>query len=194
MINRIEGGGYSPSPEVVNYANAYEWQPELAAHKLAPVIEQSWFAQELKSKLSFRCLEESEALSDLANKVNATPEYKQNLRLLLDYMEIAGLIQREGSQIKAVKPTHQNINAAPPQEKAAPANIPDPPREPHPPRPVVSTSFTQPTQGVVQFHVSVKVDMSEFAGWSPERIAAFFGGIAQVLAAKGAIEKGVSED
>jgi hypothetical protein len=41
----------------------------------------------------------------------------------------------------------------------------------------------------VQFHVSVKVDMAEFAGWSADRITAFFGGIAQVLAAKGTLEK-----
>lgn len=49
--------------------------------------------------------------------------------------------------------------------------------------------FSAPTEGVVQFHVSVKVDMNEFEGWQPERIAAFFGGIAQVLSAKGAIER-----
>ena len=53
----------------------------------------------------------------------------------------------------------------------------------------VATMFTQPTEGVVQFHISVKVDMAEFADWSPERITAFFAGIAQVLAAKGKLEK-----
>jgi hypothetical protein len=49
--------------------------------------------------------------------------------------------------------------------------------------------FTQPTEGVVQFHISVKVEMAEFSNWKPDRIAAFFGGIAQVLAAKAAVEK-----
>ena len=33
---------------------------------------------------------------------------------------------------------------------------------------------------MVQFDVSVRVDMKEFAGWKPDRIAAFFSGIAQV--------------
>ena len=41
----------------------------------------------------------------------------------------------------------------------------------------------------VEFHVNVRVDMKEFGGWPPERIAAFFNGIAAVLAAKGAIER-----
>ena len=44
----------------------------------------------------------------------------------------------------------------------------------------------------MQFHVSVRVDMKEFSGWQPDRIAAFFGGIAQVLAAKGTVEKEAS--
>ena len=45
------------------------------------------------------------------------------------------------------------------------------------------------TEGTIQFHVSVRVDMTEFAGWKADRITAFFGGIAQVLAAKGDLEK-----
>jgi hypothetical protein len=38
----------------------------------------------------------------------------------------------------------------------------------------------------------VKVNAQDFAGWSPDRITAFFGGIAQVLAAKGALEREAS--
>ena len=41
-----------------------------------------------------------------------------------------------------------------------------------------------PAEGKVQFHISVRVDMAEFATWKPARIAAFFNGIAQVLATK----------
>ncbi len=43
-----------------------------------------------------------------------------------------------------------------------------------------------PQEGVVQFHVTVNVSMKQLAGWAPDRITAFFGGVAQVLAAKGA--------
>ena len=36
--------------------------------------------------------------------------------------------------------------------------------------------------------------MAEFSNWQPDRISAFFGGIAQVLAAKAAIERNAGED
>ena len=39
------------------------------------------------------------------------------------------------------------------------------------------------TAGGVTFNVDVQVDMTEFATWRPERIQAFFRGIAEVLAA-----------
>lgn len=41
-------------------------------------------------------------------------------------------------------------------------------------------------EGVIQFHVSVKVDASEMAGWRPETVAAFFDGIAKATAARNA--------
>lgn len=41
----------------------------------------------------------------------------------------------------------------------------------------------------IEVHVSVRADMSEFSTWRPERISAFFQGIAQVIAAAKTIEK-----
>jgi hypothetical protein len=52
------------------------------------------------------------------------------------------------------------------------------------------TSVLQSTAGGVTFNVDVSVDMAEFATWRPERIQAFFRGIAEVLAAKADVEKG----
>lgn len=183
LIQRADGG-FLPSQEVISFARAYEWNPETASHKLQPVISRSWFAEALKAKLSFRSITEENAIADLADASAAGPEYKQQLRLLLDYMEAAGIIERDGGLIKILRGTpnpivHTDKQAAAPEVKETKGSV--------------STAFAQPTEGVVQFHVSVKVDMKEFAGWDPQRITAFFGGIAQVLAAKGAIEKGVSE-
>jgi hypothetical protein len=42
---------------------------------------------------------------------------------------------------------------------------------------------------VLRFNVDVSVDMKEFATWKPDRISAFWAGIAQVLAAKAAVEQ-----
>jgi hypothetical protein len=36
--------------------------------------------------------------------------------------------------------------------------------------------------------------MSELASWEPDRTASFFSGVAQVLAAKGALEKEAMEE
>ena len=50
----------------------------------------------------------------------------------------------------------------------------------------VSSNFDQGNpEGLLQFAVNVRVDMAEIRTWRPDRIAAFFTGIAQVLAAKG---------
>jgi len=45
-----------------------------------------------------------------------------------------------------------------------------------------------PSSSGVAFDVRLQVDMAEMATWSPDRITAFFGGIAAVLAAKNASE------
>jgi hypothetical protein len=196
-----DGGGYLPSAEVVNYHNAYQWNPETAARELAPMISESWFAQELMSKLNFRPLEESEAIADLAKAVSAGPKYKKSLRLLLEYMEVAGLVTRDGhmlvkasqtpvAQVRSERPIEQPMarSAEPPAPEPQPQQ-----REAQSARSSVTTSFSQPTEGTVQFHISVKVSMSEFATWQADRIQAFFGGIAQVLAAKGTVEKEASK-
>ena len=44
-------------------------------------------------------------------------------------------------------------------------------------------------EGAMRFNVSFTVDMAEMANWRADRIAAFFAGIAQVLAAKAEVEK-----
>lgn len=182
-------GGLVPCPEVFSFQRAHEWNPEGAGQKLAPVISNSWFALALTPRIDFGPLEEEEAVTTLAEAASAPPEYKTQLRILIDYMQAAGLLQRDGSKIKSTRGDQIMTSHG---EKTASAAT-EYGREGHP-KAAISTTFTQPTEGTVQFHVSVRVDMNEFADWSPERIAAFFGGIAQVLAAKAAIEKGASSD
>jgi hypothetical protein len=185
------GMGYVPAPEVIAFARAYEWNPEAAAHKLAPLLEQTWFAQELLPRLTFGQMDESGAVADLAHTAGAGPEYRNQIRILIDYLEAGGLVQRDGDFLR--KPAASHRASATNQERTTPQPAAEQ-RDAQPSRTSVSTVFTQAAEGVVQFHISVKVDMSEFAGWQPDRIAAFFGGIAQVLAAKGAVEKGAAEE
>ena len=186
LIQRADGG-FLPSQEVISFSRAHEWNPESASHKLQPVIARSWFADVLMPKLSFRALSEEQAVADLADAAAAGPEYKIQLRLLIDYMEAAGIVQRDGNMIKLLRASPTSNQT---QEKPGTME----PRDTTSSKGSVITAFAQPAAGVVQFHVSVKVDLKEFAGWEPHRITAFFGGIAQVLAAKGTIEKGGVEE
>jgi hypothetical protein len=186
--------GFIPAQEVVDYTRAYEWNKETAAQRLAPIISRTWFAQAVVPKLRYRAVSEAEAIQDLANAATAPPHYRGHLETLLDYMQAAGLIARENEQVRLLQAPTASAAPEPPRTDATTA-APSEQREASttPRHSPVSTSFANPTAGVVQFQVSVKVDMAEFAGWEPQRITSFFAGIAQVLAAKGAIEEQTTE-
>lgn len=190
LIARTEGMGLTPSSAVMEFGRAYEWNRETAAHKLAPHMAKTWFAEALLPKLAFGEIPEKEAISTLADKSSSPPQYKNQLRLLLDYLEVSGLIKRENGHIKAARAVA--VADATPEPEHHEAPLEDRPMKASVTSSRVSTSFAQPTQGNVNFHIDFKMDMAEFAGWQADRIAAFFNGIAQVLSAKAAIEKDAS--
>lgn len=97
-----EGQRYRPSPEVVAYASSYQWDEEKAALKLAPVLDATWFAQTLKPKLSFRSFSKDEAIAFLAAEAKASPEYKAQLEILLDYLSSAGVVAADGNMIATI--------------------------------------------------------------------------------------------
>ncbi len=174
-------GGYLPSPEVVAFNHAHQWNPDTASHKLSPLLRESWFAKAVMPKLAFRPLDEGETVATLSEAASAGPDYRGQLRLLLDYLEAAALIQRDGNLIRLAQPS---VSVPPGGEKPTPSSrLPETPTIPEQP------IFARPTQGAIQFQVNVKVDMAELAGWDADRITAFFAGIAQVLAAKRGIEE-----
>lgn len=181
-------GGFVPSPEVTSFARAHEWNPDTAGQKLAPLIERTWFWEVLQPKISYSPFAEEDAVAELAQAASAGPDYRSQIRLLLDYVVASGLAVRDGDLLRKVSGRVLPIAKEQVRAQSAPEQ-----HETASPRNSVSTAFLTPTEGVVQFHVSVKVDMAEFAGWKPERIAAFFSGIAQVLAAKGNVEKEASQ-
>lgn len=187
FIEKTANGSYVPSAETLSFLRAFQWNQETAPQKLAPLLRHSWFAKAIAAKLAMGGREESEVIDDLAEAAHASPKDKAKLIMLIDYLEAAGIVRRDGSLIREGKGAETD-NGREPDMTPAPAAVET--RETRPP--ILSTAFSQPTEGVVQFHVSVKVDMAEFAGWKADRIAAFFAGIAQVLAAKGALETDAS--
>jgi len=188
LLTKTEGG-YVPAEEVTAFLRAWDWSKDTAAQKLSPVVARSWFAEALASKLEFGPRNERDCIQDLADAATAGPEYKPNLRILLEYLAAAGLIQRDGNLVKkgsanmaaATMPANSTAESsqAPPKQEV--------PMQPDTLKPMPSLFGT--TEGQVQFNIAVKVSMGEFATWQADRIAAFFNGIAQVLAAKAKVEQ-----
>src|ERR1017187_7723045 len=107
-------------------------------------------------------------------------------------MHASGVVVQENGQVRIGKTgTPGSSPVEPTNNKGSNMNhdTPTDPPNPAPNKTGVSTAFLQSTEGLVQFHVSVKVNMNEFKGWEGDRIQAFFSGIAQVLAAKEKIEE-----
>lgn len=184
------GNDFIPDKALIEFAQAYSWNPETASKKLAPLIRRTWFGERMVLRLQFRPMPIEDMVSDLAGQIGAAPEFKSNIETLIDYGVTAGLVRRDGNQLVL-----GDISEAPTAEAQRPSTespMPQPEPKPDPmsrPSPgSVGTGFMS-TEGGVQFHVAIKVDMKEMAGWTPDRIAAFFSGLAQVLAAKKGTEQ-----
>jgi hypothetical protein len=191
LLSRADRGRFAPVAEVVEYSRAFQWQPDSAALRLAPVLRKSWFGQIITRMVSVQPRDAEDVLTDLAGAAEATPDHRANLELLLEYAVAVGLVQRDGRQVRQAMPGA--IPRADAESAATPA-VTAPPVVVHStestPQVGTQTHFrTDDTEGMVSFDVSVRVRMSDFAGWSPARISAFFGGIASVLAAKGRMEE-----
>jgi hypothetical protein len=180
--------GLVPASEVGEFTQAYEWNPETAFQRVAGVLKRSWFFSVLDTRLRFKPLTKNEAIQELAVFCSAGPSYRGQLETLLEYLDEAGLIAIEGDQLRRPK---QSATEGPPEDRRESLhnNQPADARRDESRHSPLTTSFSSSGAGIVQFNVSVKVDMNELSGWEPSRIAAFFAGIAQVLAAKGQAEK-----
>ena len=183
LIQKVEGG-YVPAQEVTSFKLACQWNPEKAGHKLAPIIERTWFAQKLLPKLRMGPLDEDTAIEDLAEEASASPKYETQMTLLLDFMEFATIVQRDINGMYIATELASIRSSATTQESSTSHRSETQPAV----RTVTFIPTSAPTEGVIQFQVSVKVSMAELSGWSADRITAFFSGVAQVMAAKGKIE------
>lgn len=177
-------GGFIPSAELVSFNRACEWGSDAAGVKLAPLFERTWFAQQVIPKTRFRgSVSEEETLQDLADAAGASPQEKGKLRILIDFLVKAQMLEREGGMLKpnrgrppAVEEVVEFVEPSGEDEKSpAPAAA----------RSQAPASLASVGAGVISFNISVNVRMEELHGWEPARISAFFAGVAQVLAAKG---------
>ncbi len=188
-------GGYIPAPDVISFNHAFGWNPETAPYKLAPLMQESWFAKAILPKANFRAITEDEAIQDLSEAAAVGPEKRAQLEVLLSYLAASGLIIHENGQVIAKSNTDRqaiisgNGELSRSSQSMSGDGVSDQKEREIPKNTTVATTFAVPTEGTVRFNVSVCVDMAEFKGWEGNRISAFFAGIAQVLAAKAAVEK-----
>jgi hypothetical protein len=191
FLIKSESGLLGATTVVQDFAQTYQWTPDTAATKLAPALRKHWAWLTLEPRLRFGALTERDAIAALAEAAGASPEYRPQLSLVLEYLKTVALVEFDGLNYRvatapAVDATGGDSKPPAPEDKpAAPAS----------PRPTggASAGFPQQPGGQLNFGVSVRVDMAEMSTWTPERIAAFFSGIAQVLAAKGKVESGLTE-
>jgi hypothetical protein len=146
LIERV-GGGFVPSKEVVNFAQAFEWDADGASRELGPVFENSWFGSALLPRLGFASLPEKEALQIIDGAAEAGLKYKNHLRILLDYLEVAGLIQRQDGTVRTAP---RPANNGRPAENAADAEPSEAPPKPSPSVPEGSRSLPLLIQGLLQ--------------------------------------------
>jgi hypothetical protein len=107
-----------PCDEVFAYAEGHKWDPEKSAHKLAPVIRKSWFCALLLPRITFRPVALDDAIGIFAAEAGASPEYKDQLAMLVEFMRVAGIIHVENGLI-SLAPAAVAIDAPKPHEVLA---------------------------------------------------------------------------
>lgn len=101
LLGKAGQQGFLPSPEVVAYNHAFQWNPDTATQKLAPLLLRTWFARHLVTALNFSgSLTLDTAISKLAEQANASPDYRSQLVMLIDLLDAVGVLARDGNQIR----------------------------------------------------------------------------------------------
>jgi len=182
--------GYVPTLPVLEYNRQYSWNQDTAAQKLSPIIVKSWFGQALVHRLQFRSMSEDDAIETLAGECMAGPQARPQLRMLLDYCEAGDILERANGQVTQrpfPRDTPQPSVTLPPITEEVRNEKPHPAADaPARAKPFAGVAPTPNQDGSINLNIGLQVSLAEMKDWPADRIAAFFAGIAQVLAAKNA--------
>ena len=97
-----EGRKFVPSPELEGMLRMSGISQEKAWTKLAPLLEKAWCGQLLIPKLRMRPLTEDEIVHDLADAAKAEADHIPQLRIVIEYLVLVGLLSKEGGVYKLV--------------------------------------------------------------------------------------------
>jgi hypothetical protein len=94
-----EGMKQRPTDVVFEFDQAFDWNKERAPGKLATVFMDSWIGRALMPKLSMKSASVDDVLEFLAEECSAPVDYRDGVRLLLDYMVAVGLVFIENNLV-----------------------------------------------------------------------------------------------
>ena len=121
FIQRNVPMGFIISSEVIAFCHAHDWNQEKAPQKLAPLLNKTWFADALIPKLKFRPMKIEDAIQSLAEASFADKSYFVQLRMLVDYLTITGIVLNDNGEIRlnreGVQPPQDPIKPNTPEDK-----------------------------------------------------------------------------
>jgi hypothetical protein len=180
LITRTDGNRFVPTEATIEFERSYHWNKETAVYALGASLESSWFGQVIVSRLKMRgSMTVQDATELLAQEAAASPEYKPQIQMTLDWLIETGVIEKDGNTLKIAR-KGQFKPPTPPQAKGA--------AEKHDEGRSVVSGGKVNEEGAITLNVAISIDVKELTAMSPDRISAFFQGLAAVVAAKGGIE------
>lgn len=184
LLTRSEGSKFKPTAVTVEFERQYHWNQETARHALAPALQTSWFGQAVINRLKMRgSMPVKEAIELLAAESVASPEYEPQIKTTLDWLIDTGVVDEEGGVIKISRKQIRSVTPTPPAE---PMNGGSGSTEM---KQHVDQVVQQNDQaGTIKLNVAIQISVKELEAMTPDRITAFFQGLAAVVAAKGGRE------
>ena len=101
LIERTEAG-FIPSPETCEYKRAYDLGEAQPEHRLGGLLRRSWFFENLRPKLDFGAVQEDRAVTDLGVVAGAGKSDLSRVRMLIEYLVLAGVVRRDESGVLTV--------------------------------------------------------------------------------------------
>jgi hypothetical protein len=101
LLMLASAGKFLPSQYARDYEGKYKWDKEAAGLKLAPALEDRWFAQAISPIVQMKPLRKSDAVTILAEASKSSPKYRDRLEMLIELLSIAGIVSFDGDQLTA---------------------------------------------------------------------------------------------